>query len=167
VRVGLDAFVQDLEHYLSFLFALPLIHVLCTQEVMFVSSNYAILASPGRIVSTPSRTSQGNFPKSNKVRVLPGTRPRGFGGLWTSFAVACCLMAAASGLGSGGTTSASEAFAQVRHPYVISPVNDSGQATLFASAVPIGIRRPPSLVVKSWLPNPHDSETVTAGRFVN
>ena len=48
-------------------------------------------------------------------------------------------------------------------PESSSPVNDSGQATLFASAVPIGIRRPPSLVVKSWLPNPHDSETVTAG----
>jgi hypothetical protein len=43
------------------------------QEVMFVSLKYAILASPGHIVSTPSRTSQDDFRRLNRLRTWPGT----------------------------------------------------------------------------------------------
>jgi hypothetical protein len=43
------------------------------QEVMFVSLKYAILAPPGLIVSTPSRTSQDNFRRLNRLRTWPGT----------------------------------------------------------------------------------------------
>src|SRR3984885_9016561 len=88
----------------------------CTfQEVMFVSSKCAILASPEAIVATPSRPSQGNFPKPNKLRVWPGTRPPGLDRLWTIFvfAVVCCLMIAASGCGSGVNVLASEPRIQV------------------------------------------------------
>src|SRR5271168_2882185 len=82
---------------------------------MFVSLKCAILASPGPIVATPSRPSQGNFPKPTKLRVWPGTRPRGLDRLWTIFvlAVVSCLMVAASGCGSGVSVLASEPRIQV------------------------------------------------------
>jgi len=63
-----------------------------------VSSKYSILASLGPIVSTPSRISQGNFPKLNKLRAWPGTRLRGFDDQWTAFMLAatCWLIVAGS-----------------------------------------------------------------------
>jgi hypothetical protein len=87
----------------------------CTfQEVMFVSSKYAIFAFPGPIVSTPFRIFQSNSPNPNQLRGWPGTRPRGFDGLWTAFVLAvACLMVAVSGCGSGVIVSASEALVRV------------------------------------------------------
>jgi hypothetical protein len=41
------------------------------QEVMFVSLKYAILASPGLIVSTPSCNSQDDFRRLNRLRTWP------------------------------------------------------------------------------------------------
>jgi hypothetical protein len=80
-----------------------------------VSLKCAIPASSDAIAATPSRPSQGNFPKPNKIRVWPGTRPPGLDRLWTIFvpAVVCCLMVAASGCGSGVIVLVSEPRIQV------------------------------------------------------
>jgi hypothetical protein len=57
----------------------------CTfQEVMFVSAKYSILASPGHIVSTPSRTSQDNLRRLNRLRTRPGTADFGDVGVGVS-----------------------------------------------------------------------------------
>ena len=80
-----------------------------------MSLKCAIPAFSDAIVATPSHPSQGNFPKPNKLRVWPGTRPPGLDRLWTIFvpAVVCCLMVAASGCGSGVSVLLSEPRIQV------------------------------------------------------
>jgi hypothetical protein len=79
-------------------------HVCECEEVMFVSDVYAYFVFLNQVVSTSADTLfKGNFSGGKRHRIKPGTKSLQFGG-WRKpllFVLACCLMIATSGCGSG------------------------------------------------------------------